>query len=156
MAEKTKTAEQVYDSNVKKVKFLRFITPIVFWGCIAIAVICFILAIRGTFGNLGEMISLLDNNKYTGEQLEQNYNYLIKKYGEWTIGSGGAGFTIKFIDIKQVAFSGFVIFTFIMAIFFLLTAFVLGKWILPKLADQVERDNQDMVNRTILKQSEKE
>lgn len=156
MAKKEKTSEQVYDGNVKKVKFLRFITPIVFWGLLVLSLICLVLAIRGTFGNLEELLRLLDNDKYTGEQLEQNYKYLINKYGEWVIGSGGAGFTIRFIDIKQVAFSGFVLFTFIMAIFLCISAFVLGKWILPKIANQIEQDNQNMVNRTILRQQDKE
>lgn len=155
MAKKEKTSVEIYDGNVKKVKFLRFITPIVFWGLLVMSIICLVLAIRGTFGNLEEMIRLLDNDRYTGEQLEQNYHYLIDKYGEWVIGTGGAGFTIRFIDIKQVAFSGFVLFTFLMAIFLCISAFVLGKWVLPKLANQIEQENQNSVNRTILKQSEK-
>lgn len=155
MAKKEKTSLEIYNGNVKKIKFLRFITPIVFWGLLALSVICLVLAIRGTFGNLGEMISLLDNDKYTGEQLEHNYNYLIAKYGEWVIGTGGAGFTIRFIDVKKVAFSGFVLFIFLMAIFLCITAFVLGKWVLPKLADQIEKENQNSVNRAILEEKDK-
>lgn len=155
MAKKQKTNEQIYNGNVKKVKVLRFLTPFIFWGLLALGLICLVLAIRNCFGNLGEMIALLDNDKYTGVELEQNYNYLIQKYGEWVIGNGGAGFTIKFIDVKQVAFSGFVLFTFLMSIFLTISAFILGKWILPKIANLIEQENQNMVNRMVLRESDK-
>lgn len=156
MAKKEKTSEEIYKSNVKKVKFLKAVSPVIFWGFLALSVFCLILAIKGTFGNLNEMISLLDNDIYTGEQLEANYKYLITKYGEWVIGSGGAGFTIRFIDIKRVAFSGFALVSFILCVLFLLGAFILGKWVLPKVANQIEQDNQDMVNLTVLRTKDKE
>ena len=151
MAKKEKTGEEIYKSNIRKVKFLKALAPIVFWGCLALSVLCFVLAIKGTFGNLNELLTLLDDDVYTGEQLQANYAYLINKYGEWVIGSGGAGFTIRFIDIKRVAFSGFALTNFVLFVAFLLIAFIMGKWVLPKIANQIEQDNQDMVNLTVLR-----
>ena len=154
MAKKEKTSEQIYNGNVKKVKIIKAMTPFIFWGLLAMGIVCLVLAIRGTFGNLAELIALLDNEKYNGSELQNNYNYLITKYGEWVIGNGGAGFTIRFVDVKQVAFSGFVLFIFLMSVLLITSAFVLGKWVLPRLANQIEQENQNMVNRTILRQQD--
>ena len=154
MAKKQKTSTQIYKSNVRKVKLLKALSPIAFWGFLIISFFCLIMAIKGTFGNLGEMISLLDNDAYTGEELEANYKYLIAKYGEWVIGNGGAGFTVRFVDVKKVAFSGFALVSFFLFVFFLAMAFVLGKWVFPKLAEQIEHGNQDDVNLAILEMKE--
>ena len=89
--------------------------------------------------------------KYTGQQIEVNYANLIEKYGEWIIGSGDGGFLITFINIGKALFSGFMITNFILSIVFFISAYVLGKWFLPKLSEQITADNQDMVNITILK-----
>jgi len=93
---------------------------------------------------------LLDSQKFNGEQLQNNYAYLVEKYGEWVIGSGGNGFTLVFINIKNAMFSGFAILNGIMFVVFLLSAFVLGKWLLPYWVKKIEQENQDMVNISIL------
>lgn len=150
MEKKQLTAEEIYKKNQKKSKILRTLAPIVFWGCLALAVLCLIFAVKNSFGNIGEICDMLDNSKWTGDQLEQNYAYLIEKYGEWVIGNGGNGFTITFVNIGKALFSGLMLTNCVLCVVFLMSAYVLGKWLLPKLSAQILIDNQDMVNLTIL------
>ena len=155
MAKKQLTPEQIYNRNQKRAKILKIISPICFWGFLALSIVCLILAIRHSFGNVAEILELLDNKKYTGEQLEKNYSYLIKKYGELNIGNGGAGFQITFVNIGHALFSGIMITSSVLAVIFFVSAFLLGRWLLPKISAQILEGNQDMVNRTILKNNEK-
>lgn len=157
MEKKQLTPEEIYKRNQKKSKVLRILAPICFWGFLALSVLCLIFAIRHSFGNVAEICNLLDSKKFTGEELQTNYNYLIEKYGEWVIGNGGTGFQITFVNIGHALFSGLMITNCIFFVVFLVSAYVLGKWLLPKLSAQILLDNQDMVNLTILKnQKEKE
>ena len=156
MEKKQLTAEEIYKKNQKKSKVLRIISPIVFWGCLALAVLCLIFAVKNSFGNIAEICTLLENKNYTGEQLQENYTYLIDKYGEWTIGTGANGFQITFINIAKALFSGLMITNCILSVVLLVSAYVLGKWLLPKISAQILIDNQDMVNLTVLKQQNKE
>ena len=154
MAEKKQlTAEEIYKKNQKKAKIIRILCPICFWGLLALSILCLIFAIRNSFGNIAEICDLLDNSKWTGEQLQQNYEFLIEKYGEWVIGNGGNGFTITFVNIGKALFSGLMITNFILSIVFFVSSFLLGKWILPKVSAQILIDNQDMVNLTVLRQN---
>lgn len=141
----------LYKKNQSKQKWIGVLTPITFWVLIALSVICVILALKNSFGNIDEITRLLDNKAYNGEQLQANYNALIDKYGEWVIGTGNNGFTLVFINIKNAIFSGFVVLNGVMSVIFLVSAFVLGKWILPLLKERYATQNQDMVNLTILK-----
>lgn len=156
MEKKQLTAEEVYKGNQKKSKILRILAPIVFWGCLALAVLCLIFAVKNSFGNIGEICDMLDNSKWTGDQLEQNYAYLIEKYGEWVIGNGGNGFTITFVNIGKALFSGLMLTNCVLCVVFLVSAYVLGKWLLPKLSAQILIDNQDMVNLVVLKGAKKD
>ena len=151
MEKKQLTPEEIYKKNKKKSKVLRILAPICFWGFIALAIICLILAIKNSFGNVAEIINMLDTKKYTGEELQANYQFLVEKYGEWVIGNGGAGFQITFVNIGHALFSGIMIINCIFFVVFLVSAYLLGKWLLPKLSAQILLDNQDMVNLTILK-----
>ena len=151
MEKKQLTPEEIYKRNQKKSKVLRILAPICFWGFIALAIICLILAIKNSFGNVAEIINMLDTKKYTGEELQANYQFLVEKYGEWVIGNGGAGFQITFVNIGHALFSGIMIINCIFFVVFLVSAYLLGKWLLPKLSAQILLDNQDMVNLTILK-----
>ena len=151
MGKKQLTLEEIYKRNQKKSKVLRTIAPICFWGFLALAIICLILAITISFGNVAEIINLLDKKYYTGEELQANYLYLIDKYGEWIIGNGSSGFQITFINIGHAVFSELMMLNLIFFIVFLVSAYLLGKWLLPKISAQILLDNQDMVNLTILK-----
>lgn len=151
MEKKQLTPEEIYKRNQKKSKVLRMLAPICFWGFLALAIICLILAIKNSFGNVAEIINMLDTKKYTGEELQANYQFLVEKYGEWVIGNGGAGFQITFVNIGHALFSGLMITNCIFFVVFLVSAYLLGKWLLPKLSAQILLDNQDMVNLTILK-----
>lgn len=150
------TAEQIYKNNQKKSKVLRILAPVCFWGFLALAAICLIFAVKNSFGNIAEICDLLETKKYNGEQLQENYYYLIDKYGEWVIGSGSSGFTITFVNIGKALFSGLMITNCILSVVFFVSAYVLGKWLLPKISAQILIDNQDMVNLTVLKQQNKE
>lgn len=156
MAKKELTPEEIYKRNQKRAKIMRKIAPFVFWGFIGIAIVCFILAIHNSLGNINEIIQQLNSKKYTGEELQAHYNALVEKYGEWVIGNGGAGFTIKFINIARAAFSGIMIANFIFCGVSIILAYLLGKWILPKMATTLEQQNVDMVNLTILKKDKGE
>ena len=151
MGGKQLAPEEIYKRNQKKSKVLRILAPICFWGFLALAIICLILAIKNSFGNVAEIINMLDTKKYTGEELQANYQFLVEKYGEWVIGNGGAGFQITFVNIGHALFSGLMITNCIFFVVFLVSAYLLGKWLLPKLSAQILLDNQDMVNLTILK-----
>lgn len=151
MEKRQLTAEEIYKKNQKKSKVLRILSPIVFWGCLVIAILCLIFAIRNSFGNVAEICTLLESDNYTGEQLQTNYNHLIEKYGEWTIGTGSNGFQITFVNVGEALFSGVMIVNIVLSVIFFVSAYVLGKWLLPKISAQILLDNQDMVNMTILK-----
>ena len=155
MEKKQLTQEEIYKRNQKKSKVLRILAPICFWGFLALAIICLILAIKNSFGNVAEIINMLDTKKYTGEELQANYQFLVERYGEWVIGNGGAGFQITFVNIGHALFSGLMITNCIFFVVFLVSAYLLGKWLLPKLSAQILLDNQDMVNLTILKDHSK-
>ena len=155
MEKKQKTPQEIYKSNQKKSKILRISAPIVFWVFIALSILCLILAIKNSFGNVAEIIDLLDSKRFTGEELQANYSYLVAKYGEWLIGNGGSGFQITFVNIGHALFGGLMITSLVLCVFFLAGAYILGKWVLPKLAEQILIDNQDMVNMKVLEQSSK-
>lgn len=146
--------EQIYKRNQKIEKIIKIATPIVFWVFIGLAVLFLLMAVRNSFGNCSEIINKLDNKIYNDEQLQANYNELIEKYGEWTIGSGGSGFVICFINIGNAMFSGLMIVNLIFSITFAILSVLLGKWLMPYLARKMEQKNNDMVNLEILRKSE--
>lgn len=151
MDKKQLTPEEIYKRNQKKSKVLRILSPICFWGFLALSVICLVFAVKNSFGNVAEIIEMLDTHSHTGDELQANYQYLIVKYGEWVIGNGGSGFQITFVNVGRALFSGLAIANAIFCVVFLVSAYVLGKWLLPKLSAQILIDNQDMVNMVVLK-----
>lgn len=156
MEKKVKTPEQIYKRNQKISKTLGKIAPFVYWGCIALAIIALIFAVKNSFGNILEIMDLLDNDNYTGVELSANYQLLIEKYGLWSIGTGGSGFTVEFIDIGNALFSGLAITNCIMFVVWLFCAFLGGKWLLPKLSKQIAENNQNSVNMMVFKTAKQE
>ena len=150
-----KTPKEIYKNNQAKSKLFKRIAPIVFWGCLALSIVFLIMAVKHSFGNVAEILQLLDAKKFSGDQLQANYNYLVDKFGEWVVGNGSHGFTITFINIGNAVFSGFMIVACFLSVLFLISAYVLGKWLLPQIAEQIVQENQDMVNLTILEDHDK-
>lgn len=146
--------EEIYKKNQKRIKAYKIAKPIVFWGCLVLAVIFLIVALINSFGNANEIIDLLDTKTHTGEELQANYAYLTDKYGEWVIGNGDKGFQLVFVNMKSAIFSGIMISCAVMSLVFFASAYILGKWVLPSLAEKTLQENQDMVNLTILKDKE--
>ena len=147
---KAKKKVDIYKKRKRIATLLRVIKPIVFWGLLTACVFFIVLAVRNSFGNIAEIKSLLDSKKFSGEQLQANYTMLIEKYGEWVIGSGNNGFIIKFINIGKAVFNGFMITYSILGVASGVLSVLLGKWILPMLANKFTQDNQDMTNLAIL------
>ena len=152
---KVLTPEETYKKNQKKAKIVKILCPVVYFGFLGLAIFSLILAFKNSFGNIAEIIELLDDQKFTGEQLAQNYQYLVGKYGEWQIGGDAKAFAVTFVNLKNALFSGLMITNCVLGFVFFVSAFVVGKFLLPKYAEQIIADNQDMVNLTILKQTEK-
>lgn len=155
MKKKQLTKVDIYKKRQKRAKILKFLTPIIYWGCLAICIICLVYAVRNSFGNIAEITSLLDSKKYTGAELQANYTMLIEKYGEWIIGSGSTGFTIKFINISKAVFSGIMISCVIGSVISGISSILFGKWLMPMLARKYTQDNQDMTNLVILSEADK-
>ena len=154
MEKKKLTPEQIYQKNKKLSKILGKLAPVVFWVCFALAILSLISAVKNSFGNILEIMNMLDNKTHTGVELSANYQVLIEKYGLWSIGTGGSGFTVEFINIGNALFSGLMITNCIMFVVWLVFAFLGGKLLLPKLSKQIAENNQDKVNLIALKIAE--
>ena len=145
------TAEQMYKRNQFRAKIYKRLAPIVFWVFIGLFALFLILAISNSWGNITEIINLLDKDVYTGEELSANYQYLIEKYGEWIIiGKNAGAFSVQFVDIRAAFFSGLMITYITLSIVCLAVAVIAGKIILPKMAQYYTDNNQDMVNMATL------
>jgi len=94
----------------------------------------------------------LDKMKYTGTELEQNYQYLVNKWGEWEIiGAGSAGLVIRYVDVGNALFSGLMITYCILTFVTLVLALVLGKIVFPMLEKYFKNSNDEMVDMATLK-----
>ena len=148
--------QEMYKSNQHKAKVINTFAPIVFWVCIALAFVFFVVAISESVSNLNEIYDKLDSNVYNDEQLAENYIELCDKYGEWVVGKGTSGFTLHFINFKGAIFSAVIVSMAICSEVFLLLGFLFGKWLMPYWSKKLEQSNQDMVNLTILEKADKE
>lgn len=148
--------KQIYKKNQKRAKTIKILAPVVRWGMLALGILFLILAIKNSIGNVLEIKELLNSKKFTGEELKANYDMLIEKYGEWHIGNGGAGFSIEFIDITNAIFSGVAITCFVLSVLCFASSYIFGKWLLPIIAKNIDENNQDNVNLTILEMAEKD
>lgn len=107
----------------------------------------FILMVQNSVGNITEIINLLDKDSLTGDQVQQNYQYLVDKWGEWTIvGENGGVFSIQFVNIQNAFFSGLMATFLTLGIVCLVISIIGGKIILPKLAQYYTDNNQSMVD----------
>ena len=146
------TPEQLYKKNRAKAKWFKRLSPIIFWVFLGLAILFFIFMIDNSVGNITEIINLLDGDVYNELELEQNYQMLVEKYGEWTIigTSGSSIFTVRFVDIRLAFFSGLMITFLVLSILCIAIAIIVGKIVFPKLAQLYTDNNQDMVNMATL------
>lgn len=150
---KKKSNIDIYKKRKRIEIALKIITPIIYWGCLIGCFICLYFAIKNSFGNMAELINLLDSKKYTSVELQEHYNMLVERYGEWHIGSGSTGFQLNFINIKKVFFSG-VMLANLIGSGICLAGHIIAKKILPKVAQRNREKNQDLVNMEMLKKEE--
>ena len=103
--------------------------------------------IQNSVGNITEIISMLDKDSLTGDQIQENYKYLTDKWGEWTIvGENGGVFSIQFVNLQNAFFSGLMATFLTLGIVCLVVSIVCGKILFPKLADYYKDNNQSMVD----------
>lgn len=141
----------MYKRNQARAKLFKKLAPVVFWTFISLFALFVILTVSNSWGNVTEVINLLDKDIYTGEELSANYQYLVEKYGEWVIVGKNAGmFSIQFIDIRKAFFSGLMITYISLAVICFAVAIVAGKIVIPKLYQYYSDNNQDMVNMATL------
>lgn len=141
----------MYKKNLQKSKIFKRLAPVVFWTFLVLFVLFIILTIRNSWGNITEIIHLLDKDTFTGEEISQNYQYLIDKWGEWVIIGKNAGvFSVQFVDIRRALFSGLMITYMTLAIICICFAIIVGKILFPKLSQLYSDNNQNMVNMATL------
>ena len=149
---KPMTAEQIYKLNKTKSKVFKMLGPITFWICIVLTIIFFALAIENSIGNVTEIIDLLDTDNYTGLEIEENYRYLVEKWGEWTIMGGPTStVTIRYIDIREALFSGLMVTYTVLTVVFLVLGITFGKVVFPQLSKMYTNNNDEMVDLATLK-----
>lgn len=125
------------------------------WSFLAIAVIFFFLALQNSIGNVTEILSLLNKDKYTGEQITENYAMLVERWGEWNIvGADSAGLNIKYVDVGAALFSGFMVVFTVLTIVFLALSIVVGKILFPKLIKMYTDQNGQLVDLATLRTME--
>lgn len=105
-----------------------------------------------SIGNVTEILDLLSKDKYSGEELIANYQYLVEKWGEWElVGEGGAGLVIRYVNVGNALFSGLMITFTIFTVIFLVLAIILGKIVFPSLVKYYIANNESMVDIATLK-----
>jgi len=84
--------------------------------------------VQNSVGNITEIISMLDKDSLTGDQIQENYKYLTDKWGEWTIvGENGGVFSIQFVNLQNAFFSGLMATFLTLGIVCLVVSIVCGK-----------------------------
>lgn len=107
---------------------------------------------KNSIGNVTEILHLLDKDVYTGEEIEENYEMLVEKWGEWEIiGEGGSGLVIRYVDVRAALFSGLMITYLILSIVAFCLAIGVGKILFPRLAKMYTDSNSEMVDVATLK-----
>ena len=107
---------------------------------------------QNSVGNITEILNLLDKDTYTAEQLVDNYQSLVSRWGEWeVIGAGNAGLVIRYVNIGNAFFSGLMIAFSVCTVITFVLAILLGKIIFPMLAKYFDNRNNELVDMATLK-----
>lgn len=97
----------------------------------------------------------MDRQKYSGTEIQENYQYLINKWGEWEFaGDGTASIVIRYVNISNALFSGLMMTFCSLSIASLLIAVVCGKIIFPALKKHFTGSNDEMVDLATLKSAQ--
>ena len=107
--------------------------------------------IKNSVGNITEILNLLDDTKWSGEEIQKHYAELIDRWGEWEIvGKDEAGIVVRYVDIRNAMFSG-VAMTFGVFMFLsFVVAIIFGKIVFPLLKRHYEDSNEELVDITTL------
>ena len=129
--------------------------PVVFWSLLLLAIVFLIISVCDSLTNVNEIFDMLDKNKYSGEEIEENYKYLVEKWGEWEIvGEGQAGLVIRYVNVPNALFSKVVTIFFVLSIVCLCSSIVLGKIVFPLLYKHFVTDNENLVDIATLKSAQ--
>ena len=94
----------------------------------------------------------MDKKKYSGTELQTNYQYLIDKWGEWElIGEGMSGLVIRYVNVGNALFSGLMITYMVLSIVAFVLAITFGKIVFPMLSKHYANTNDEMVDLAALK-----
>lgn len=113
----------------------------------------FLLVIKNSVGNITDILHQLDDNVYTGEEILQNYQMLIEKWGQWELGEG-SGVAVRYVDIGNALFSGLAITYATLTFVFLVIAIVFGKLVFPLLHKHYTNMNEELVDITTIRSAE--
>lgn len=149
------TPEQIYKRNQSRAKTFKILGPVVFWSLLLLAIVFLIISVCDSLTNVNEIFNMLDKNKYSGEEIEENYKYLVEKWGEWEIvGEGQAGLVIRYVNVPNALFSKVVTIFFVLSMVCLCLSVVLGKIVFPLLSKHFVTDNENLVDIATLKSAQ--
>lgn len=113
------------------------------------------MTVQNSLSNLDEISSLLDGDKYTDLELEDNYTYLISKYDEWQIsGTTGSLVSFKTVDYRNAIFAGVSTIYLTLSIIFFCLAIIIGKILFPSLSKMYKNANDELVDISSLRTAE--
>jgi hypothetical protein len=146
------TVEQIYTKNEKKRKVFAILGSVTWYSFLSLAVLFFGLTADNSFGNLAEIVNLLDENTYTQEELNANYEYLVDKWGELEIAdTNSSESSIKYIDVEQALFSDSMSTYSILSLGAFVAAVTFGKITFPLLVRHFRKNNAEMAEMITIK-----
>lgn len=102
--------------------------------------------IENSVGNVIEINTLLDKELYNTVELQENYNYLSEKWGEWETGAMSGGVKITYVNVMNAMFSGLMKINMILCVASLTISFMFGKIIFPLLAKVYTEQNDTLID----------
>jgi hypothetical protein len=122
---------------------------------LSVTILFFCLTTKHSVGNVVEIIDLLDADTHTRVELQENYNMLKEKWGEWILfGDEGTGISVKYINVGNALFSGLMITFGTITIISFFLAIIIGKFLLPMLSKMYTNNNEQMVDLATLQTQE--
>lgn len=140
------SAEQIYRQNKKKAKVFQRLAPIIRIVFLVLAVVFFWQMIENSVGNVIEINNLLDKEIYNAAELQENYEYLVDKWGEWETGAMSGGVKITYVNVMKAMFSGLMKLFMIFSITSLLISVLFGKIVFPLMAKIFTEQNDTLID----------